>query len=333
MVLKFVILGFLFFIAAFFSGAETAITSINKLRLRELMKRKKTSTDLPELSEMELAMEYNHLLTTILVGATIVELVASVLGASIAMEIFHSRFLGLSTGVMIFFILLFGEIIPKVYSKQHAESLAPVVIPFLRFFNTLLFPLTRALVFIANFLIRIFGGSKVESVPFVTEKEIRSFIDIGEKEGVVEKEEGQMIDSVLEFTDKDVSQVMRKREEMFALKEGMQIDQIITLAIESGYSRLPVYRDTLDHIVGIIYTKDLLNLWKNRDLIKLQDLVREPYFVLDSMKVKDLLRQFQQRKLQMGIVIDEEGSVRGLVTLEDLVEEIVGEIHDEYDTE
>jgi len=142
-----------------------------------------------------------------------------------------------------------------------------------------------------------------------------------------------MIHSVFDFGDKNVVQVMKPREEVYAIKEGMLLKDILTLAVVSGYSRLPVYRDTVEHVVGVIYTKDLLNLWKNGELINMQDIIREPYFVLESMKVKDLLKQFQKRRIHIGIVVDEENRTRGIVTLEDLVEEIVGEIRDEYDTE
>jgi len=332
MILKFILLGALFILAAFFSGAETAITSINRLRLRELMRRKNSAQG-REKQEFEWAADYNHLLTTILVGVTIVEMTASIMGAAITIEIFHSRMLGFYSGVMIFFILIFGEIIPKIYSKRHAESLAALVIPPLRFFDILLYPVTKALVLIANILIRIFGGMKVDSVPFVTEKELKLFVDIGEREGVFESDEGRMIHSVFDFGDKNVVQVMKPREEVYAIKEGMLLKDILTLAVVSGYSRLPVYRDTVEHVVGVIYTKDLLNLWKNGELINMQDIIREPYFVLESMKVKDLLKQFQKRRIHIGIVVDEENRTRGIVTLEDLVEEIVGEIRDEYDTE
>ena len=173
----------------------------------------------------------------------------------------------------------------------------------------------------------------MKSVPFITEEELRGLVDIGEKEGVLEKDEKEMIHSIFEFGDVKVSQIMKPLETIVAVKEEMQLNEILTIAVESGYSRIPVYREDLNHISGIIYTKDILNLWKNKELIKLQDIVREPYFVMESMKVKDLLKQFQSRNLHIGIVIDENNITKGLVTLEDVVEEIVGEIRDEYDTE
>ncbi|PIZ16453.1 hypothetical protein COY51_02765 [Candidatus Desantisbacteria bacterium CG_4_10_14_0_8_um_filter_39_17] len=323
MFIKFIILFFLLLLSAFFNMAEITLTSLDKWKLEKLIKKR----------EEEWADEVSRLLTTVLVGTDIANLSASAIASTIALDIFGNKGIAIATGIMIFVILFFCEITPKIFSKQHAKTMSPFIIKVLMLFDKLFYPVTRLFVLFANFLIFLFRGESVKSVPFITEEELRSLVDIGEKEGVLEKDEREMIHSVFEFGDVKVSQIMKPLETIVAVKEEMQLNEILNIAVESGYSRIPVYREDLNHITGIIYTKDILNLWKNKTLIKLQDIIREPYFVMESMKVKDLLKQFQSRKLHIGLVIDENNITKGLVTLEDVVEEIVGEIHDEYDIE
>lgn len=322
MVIKFIVLFILLLFSAFFNMAEIILTSLDKWKLEKFIKKR----------EEEWADEISRLLTTVLVGTDIVNLSASAIASVIALDVFGNKGIAIATGIMIFIILFFCEITPKIFSKQHVKAISSFIIRTLLIFDKLFYPVTKILVLLANFLIFLFRGKEIKSVPFITEEELRGLVDIGEKEGVLEREEREMLHSVFEFGDKSVSEVMKYTETIVAVKEGMQLNEILTIAIESGYSRIPVYREDINHIVGIIYTKDLLSIWKNKDLIKLQDIVREPYFVIESMKVKNLLKQFQIRKIHMGIVVDEKNETKGLVTFEDLVEEIVGEIHDEYDT-
>jgi len=323
MFIKVIVLFILLIISAFLNMAEIILTSLDKWRLEKLIKKR----------EEEWADEVSRLLTTVLVGTDIANLSASALASLITLEIFGNKGIAIATGIMIFVILFFCEIIPKIFSKQHIEAIAPLIIKPLVLFDRLFYPITKTLVLFANFLIFLFRGKEVKSVPFITEEELRRLVDIGEKEGVLEKDEKEMIHSIFEFGDVQVSEVMKPVEAIVAINERLQLNDILTIAVESGYSRIPIYREDITHIAGIIYTKDILNLWKNKDLIKLQDIIREPYFVIETMKVKNLLKQFQSRKLHIGIVIDENNLTKGLVTLEDVMEEIVGEIQDEYDTE
>jgi len=324
MITKIIILFFLLVLSAFLNMAEMILTSLDKWKLEEILKKKK---------EEEWSEEISRLLTTVLVGTDIANLSASAVASTIALEIFGNKGIAIATGIMIFIILFFCEITPKIFSKKFAKQAAGFVIKPLVFFDMILYPVTKVLVLFANFLIFIVGGKKVKNVPFITEEELKSLVDIGEREGVIEKDEKEMLKSVFKFTDMQVLHVMKPIDSVIAVSEGTKLDEILTIATESGYSRIPIYQGDIERIVGIIYTKDILNLWKNKDLIKLADIIREPYFILATMKLKDLLKQFQKRHIHIGIAVDENNKPVGLVTLEDVMEEIVGEIRDEYDTE
>ncbi len=165
----------------------------------------------------------------------------------------------------------------------------------------------------------------------LSEDELKQVIDAGSRSGAIDKTEHELIKSILEFSDITAKEIMVPRTDIVALDISMPREQIINKVVEEGYSRLPVYRDTLDNIIGIIYSKDLLSLMEHRDIIILQDIIRPAYFVPETKKISQLLREFQQNKVHMGIVLDEFGGTEGLVTIEDIIEEIVGEILDEYD--
>jgi CBS domain containing-hemolysin-like protein len=195
-------------------------------------------------------------------------------------------------------------------------------------------PLVRILSGITNALVRLLGGQAVRHGPFVTEEELRLLVTVGEEEGVLEEAETEMIHSIFEFADTPVREVMVPRIDMVALEHDATVDQAVDLALEGGFSRIPVYEDTIDNIIGVLYTKDMLKqLRENRGSQPISNLVRQAYYVPETKKLDDLLREIRQKRVHMVIVIDEYGSVAGLVTIEDLVEEIVGDIQDEYDHE
>src|SRR5438552_18886985 len=198
----------------------------------------------------------------------------------------------------------------------------------------LLHPLIVALSTITNTLVRLMGGQMKHRSTFVTEEELRLLVNVGEEEGVLEEEETDMIHSIFEFADTTVREVMIPRIDMITLESDATVDEAVDLALQGGFSRIPVYEETIDNIIGVLFTKDMLKqLREGHNSLPIRELVRPPYFVPESKKLDDLLHEIRQKRTHMAIVVDEYGSVAGLVTIEDLVEEIVGDIQDEYDRE
>lgn len=320
----------LLFLSAFFSASETAITSMNRLRLKHLVEEKVRGAKTLE----ELLEHPGRMLATILFGNNLVNIAASALATSLAIDIFKSYGVGIATGVMTFLVLIFGEITPKTFAAQNAEKLALRVAKPIAFLCTVLFPIVRIFVFVANLITRLLGGKTMKEGPFVTEEEIKTMVTVGEEEGVIEEEEKEMIHSIFEFTDTVVKEVMVPRMDMVCVENTAMLKDVLDVIIATGHSRVPVFEETIDNIVGIVYAKDILiEMAKEKMDISLQKLVREPYYVPETKRVSELLKELQKQRMHMAIVLDEYGGTAGLVTIEDLLEEIVGEILDEYDFE
>ena len=317
----------LLLLSAYFSASETALTSLGKLKMKSLIKREGRRAELLS-SWLE---DPSRLLATILVGNNIVNVAASVLCTFVLLRLLPETPAGkvgaISTGVMVCLILVFGEISPKTYARQNAERIALRTIRPLSGLSRILSPLIGLLVFVSP------GGGKAKPGPFMTEEEIKRMISLGEEEGVLEEEEKEMIDSIFKFGDTKVQEVMVPRSDMVTIEANQDLDNILKLVMEAGHSRIPVFKGRIDNIIGILYAKDLLNLWEqsSRARLKVKDLIHPAYFVPETKKVDELLREFQRQKIHLAMVVDEYGGTAGLVTLEDLLEEIVGEIEDEYD--
>ncbi|MCK4326805.1 HlyC/CorC family transporter [bacterium] len=317
----------LLLLSAYFSASETALTSLGKLKMKSLIGRAGRRAELLS-SWLE---DPSRLLATILVGNNIVNVAASVLCTFVLLRLLPETPAGkvgaISTGVMVCLILVFGEISPKTYARQNAERIALRTIRPLNGLSRILSPLIGLLVFVSP------GGGKAKPGPFMTEEEIKRMISLGEEEGVLEEEEKEMIDSIFKFGDTKVQEVMVPRSDMVTIEANQDLDNILKLVMEAGHSRIPVFKGRIDNIIGILYAKDLLNLWEqsSRARLKVKDLIHPAYFVPETKKVDELLREFQRQKIHLAMVVDEYGGTAGLVTLEDLLEEIVGEIEDEYD--
>ncbi|MCK4436864.1 HlyC/CorC family transporter [bacterium] len=317
----------LLLLSAYFSASETALTSLGKLKMKSLIGRAGRRAELLS-SWLE---DPSRLLATILVGNNIVNVAASVLCTFVLLRLLPETPAGkvgaISTGVMVCLILVFGEISPKTYARQNAERIALRTIRPLNGLSRILSPLIGLLVFVSP------GGRKAKPGPFMTEEEIKRMISLGEEEGVLEEEEKEMIDSIFKFGDTKVQEVMVPRSDMVTIEANQDLDNILKLVMEAGHSRIPVFKGRIDNIIGILYAKDLLNLWEqsSRARLKVKDLIHPAYFVPETKKVDELLREFQRQKIHLAMVVDEYGGTAGLVTLEDLLEEIVGEIEDEYD--
>ncbi|RLG57759.1 MAG: hemolysin, partial [Candidatus Hydrothermarchaeota archaeon] len=246
---------------------------------------------------------------------------------AIAIEFFGSKGIGIATGVLTFVILVFGEITPKSISAENAERISLVVAKPIKFFIKFFSPLVYILTLITGPVTKRSGKRRV----MITEDEIRLLVEMGEKEGVIEKEEKEMIKGVFEVGDMVAKEVMIPRVDMVCIEVNESIDEALKLIRETGFSRIPVYEGNRDNIVGILYAKDIIRHLNKK--IKIKDIMRPPFFIPETKSLRELLREMQKLKLHMAIVVDEYGGTAGLVTLEDIIEEIVGEIMDEVDEE
>ncbi|MBT9148293.1 MAG: Magnesium and cobalt efflux protein CorC [Syntrophomonadaceae bacterium] len=323
---QFLALTFLLALSAFFSGSETALTSLGKLKTKSLIEKRKIL--------FAWLNNPDNLLATILVGNNIANISASVLLTFILLRLFGETTAGkigaVSTGVMTFLILIFGEIAPKTYARVNAEKVALRAMKLLIFFSYLFSPLVKFFLFVAGQLIRLCGGRRGGFEPFMTEDEIKGLINLGEEEGVLEKEKKEMIEGVFEFGEKKVREVMVPRPDIVAIEIESDLEEAFKLAVSTGHSRILVFKEKIDDVVGVLYVKDLLGLWPKGEIKPLSKLMQIPYFVPEAKKVDELLREFKNRRIHIAVVVDEYGGTVGLVTIEDLIEEIVGEIENEY---
>jgi len=320
----------LILLSGFFSGSEAAFLSLRRIRLLHLIER-------GEKRAMRIASMLDHLerfLGTILVGNTLANVAVSAIATGIAIQHFGStRGITIATLITTLVLLVLGELVPKTLATSKPRRFAYGVIYPLEAVTVLLRPVVAVVRGMAWPFIRLMGARSAGVSPLVTEEDLKMMFHVGTEEGVLEVHEKEMLRSVIEFEDTMVKEVMVPRLDIVALPIDASFEQVVEIAMAKGYSRMPVYREDLDHIVGIAHVKDLLAVVEQKDLIRLPDMVRKPYFVPETKKIGRLLREFQVQKIHMAIVVDEFGAVVGLVTLEDLVEEIVGEIQDEYDEE
>ena len=325
LILKIVALFLLLLLSGFFSGSETALIRMERVKARSLLKRGVKGADIVQ----KLVNEPDTLLTTVLVGNNIVNIAASALATSIAIEYFGDLGVPIAIGVMTFLILTFGEIIPKTFAVHHTEQFSIAVSKPLEILIFVLRPVTKAL----SVMTTAFGkllGLKIQQKRLLSEEEVKTLLDIGEEDGAIERDEKEMMHGVLKLDYITVKNVMTPMEDMVCLEAHQGVDSAVELIKRYGYSRIPVFEATEDRIVGILYAKDLLINANNRTY-SVKKLMKPAYFVLETARVDDLLKEFRKGKFHIAIVRDEEGRTKGLVCLEDLLEEIVGSIYDEYD--
>ncbi len=309
-------------LSAFFSASETALFSISRTRARHLAKQKaKVFTLIKRMKDNP-----HRLLSTILVGNNIVNVGASALATSLAISLFSSYALGWATFGMTFLILVFGEVFPKSVATTNNVLIARLVIYPLYWFSFLFMPI----IFVLDFIPKMTG--RIKRTPSVTEEELMTFVEVVREEGEINEEEQKLIHRVFELDDTNASEIMTPRADMFVIEAEAPLDLKVITA--SGFTRIPVIEDSIDNVVGILNVKDLLtHLASGQGPADLRKLMRPPYFVPEHKKLDSLLQQFKKRKTHMAIVVDEHGGVSGLITLEDALEELVGEIRDETDKE
>ena len=314
------------FSAAFAAAAETSLTSVSRLRMRTLAEEGNRRARRVEA----LHSRPNEYLSTILTVNTAAVTVATTSTTVIAVERGgHSIPEALVTGLLTAFLLVFCEIAPKSLALRFNERIALLLGGPVSTLTTALRPVVGALTFLAGLIVRTAARGAVPG-PFVTEEELRMLVVMGEQQGVVEQEERQMITGILEMTDKPVREVMVPRVDVVGAEDDKTVAEVTRMVVASGHSRIPVYEETVDNVIGVVYAKDLLRHHDDQSR-PVRSLVREAYFTPEAKKVGELLHDMQERKVHMAIVVDEYGGTAGIVTIEDLIEEIVGPIRDEYD--
>ncbi len=329
-VLELIGLGVLLLCSALLTGAEAAFFSLGRARLKELaLEADKKSAPLTPLLR-----EPHELLVTLLVGITLVNIAASALAASIAGRLFGSWGLALSIAVMILLLTVFGEVLPMTLAVEHPRRFVAWVSRPVAWLSALLAPIRIGLGAFTALTLRMVGSERRPGEPEISEEELRTLVDVGAREGVVERTEREMIHKVFELEDTLVRTVMVPRPDMFCLDVTTPAADLLDLLREQLHSRVPVFEQTIDQIIGVLYTKDLLpHLRGLPPDFDLRTQLHPPYFVPESKRADALLREFQAKKIHLAIVVDEYGGTAGLVTLEDLLEELVGEIRDEFDEE
>ncbi len=315
-----VVLIVLLLLSAYFSSAETALFSISRVKARHIAKEKGLTNALIK----KMKDDPHRLLSTILIGNNIVNVGAAALATAITIRLATSNAVGIATGIMTCLILIFGEIIPKSVATRNNLLIARLVIIPLYWLSILFAPI----IFMLNFIPRL--THKVQRKSRVTEEELMTFVEVVEEEGGIEEEEKELIHNIFEFDDTSASEIMTPRADMFVINadEEFQLEEIV----KSGFTRFPVIEGDIDHVIGILNIKDILMHQATcQDTVNVRAVMRECYFVPENKKLDNLLQQFKKRKQHMAIVVDEHGGVSGLITLEDALEEIVGEIIDETD--
>ena len=312
---------FLVICSAFFSASETAYTSLNLVR----MKRMAADGDARAAKVLKLAERYESLLSSILIGNNIVNILASSLATVLFVRALGNKGVTVSTLVITVVILLLGEVTPKNIAKEHAEAIAMKFYPLLFMLTKLFTPLNWLLGCWQKLIGKVVKPAEDRGY---TEEELITIVEEAENEGGIDAHESELIKSAIEFTDVDVEEILTPRVEVQAVELGASDDEISELFQESGYSRLPVYQETVDNIVGILHEKDF---YANRGKVPVRELMSNPTYVMQNTKVSDLLKLLQKTKSHMAVVVDEYDGVQGIVTMEDILEELVGEIWDEHD--
>ena len=326
-IIQLVIVIILLSASAFFSSAETALMTSNKLKMRNLADNgNKRAAKVLKVTE-----NTDKMLSAILIGNNIVNLTASSISTALTLKIFGSKLVGIATGILTFLILVFGEITPKNVASKNAENMALSYIGVISFLVTLLTPVIFIVNTVAKFVISIFNKNGDDNNA-VTEEELRAMVEYSHEEGVIENEEKKMIVNVVDFGDTVAGDIMVPRVDMVMVDEKSSYEEILQVFREERYTRIPVYEETPDNVIGILNVKDFL-LIEDKENFVMKELLREPLYTYEYKKTSALMMDMRKTGANIVIVLDEYGITAGLITLEDMLEEIVGEIRDEFDAD
>jgi len=327
-IVQFIILFVLLLLSAFFSSAETALMTVNKIRLRTLAE----SGAKGAARVLDITEDSGKLLSAILIGNNVVNLSASSIATILATKLLGSAGAGVATGILTFLILIFGEISPKTLATIHAEKLSILFSAPIAFLMKVLTPIIFIINKLAMGFLFLIGVKASDADTQMTEEELLTIIDVSKEEGVIEDEEHEMINNLFDFGDSQAKEVMVPRIDMVFADVNSTYDELITIFKDNMFTRLPVYEENTDNVIGILNMKDVL-LCTDKEYFSIRELIREPYFTYEHKNTAELFIEMRKSSISLAIVLDEYGATAGLITLEDLLEEIVGEIRDEYDTD
>jgi Hemolysins and related proteins containing CBS domains len=313
-------------LSSFFSSSETALTTVSKIRMRTLAE----NGDKHAKIVLSVTSDTGKMLSAILIGNNIVNLSASSIATTLALKLFGSMGAGIATGLLTLIILIFGEISPKTYASIYSDKIALKFAPFFKTYILILTPVIFIINILAHGFLRLFRVNPKDAVPAITEDELKTIVDVSHENGIIESEEREMIQNVFDFGDALAKEIMIPRIDMECISIDNTYEEIIQIFRENKFTRLPVYENTTDNVVGILNMKDLL-LAEDTTHFSIRSFLREAYFTYEHKKLAELFIEMRKNSINMTIVLDEYGSTAGLITLEDLLEEIVGEIRDEFD--
>jgi CBS domain containing-hemolysin-like protein len=317
----------LLILSAFFSGSETALTAINKLRMRSLADDNVKGAK----NALKLIEDPTKMLSALLISNNVVNISASALTTTMAIDIWGNKWVGLATGILTLIILVFAEITPKSISAIKAEKVALRISGSVLIVTKLLTPVIFIINKLCNGIMRLLGTDPNEKPTPMTESELRTILEVSHEEGVLESEERRMITNVVDFGDSLAKDVMVPRIDMSFASVDLSYDELVQLFSVDKYTRLPVYSESRDNVIGIVNLKDVFFYNGKKEDFNILDIIREPYFTYEFKKTSELLIEMRRDSIALAIVLDEYGATAGLITIEDLLEEIVGEIRDEYD--
>lgn len=324
-IIQAVILVLLLLLSAFFSSAETSLTTINPIKVRTLIENSnKRAMTLQKVTE-----QHGKMLSAILIGNNIVNISASSLATTMAIDIWGNYAVGIATGILTILVLLFGEIMPKNIAMIKSEPLALFYAPIIYGLMWILTPVIFIIDSIAGFFLKFFHINPSQK-NVMTENELRTYVDVSHEDGVIESEEKDMIINVFDFSDSVAKDIMIPRIDMVTIEENAGYNELMALFRECMYTRIPVYKDDRDNIIGLVNIKDFI-LVNDRDTFQVSDIIRDAYYTYEFKKTADLLMEMKKTTNNVAFVLSEYGACVGMITLEDLLEEIVGEIRDEYD--
>ncbi|MBO5617196.1 HlyC/CorC family transporter [Pseudobutyrivibrio sp.] len=326
LLIRFIILVLLLALSAFFSSAETALTTVNKIKLKTMA----DDGDKRALRVLNVVERPKKMLSAILIGNNIVNLSASSLATTLAIDIFGSVGAGIATGILTLLILIFGEITPKSLATLNSTNLSLLFAPIIGSLMWLLTPVIAIVNFLAGIIIRLFGIDPDFKDETITEEEIRTMVDVSHESGAIEGDERTMIHKVFDFSDACAKEVMIPRIDMTMVDADISYQDLISVFKEDMYTRIPVCEPDTENIIGIVNMKDFLGVLPSDDF-NVRDFIRDVYFTFEMKNVSDLFDEMREEAATVSIVLDEYGDLAGMITMEDLLEEIVGEIRDEYD--
>lgn len=314
--------------SAFFSSSETALTSLNVFKIRQMEENGVENSSLVR----KLTDNIGKVLTTILIGNNIVNIATTTVATIFFTDLFGAKGAIISTIVLTLTILIFGEVTPKNIASSASEKVVLSVAKPIKFFDFILKPMSFFLQAITNFLTRLIIGENAQKGDIVTEEDLKTIVDVSEEQGVINDQESEIINNVFEFGDSDVEDIMTARTNMEAIAVDMEDKELKDFLKNCKHSRIPVYGKSIDNIIGILHMKDIVAFIAEDKELNIEEMVRPAFYVYDNMHIFDLFKQMRGENVSLAIVIDEYGGTSGIVTIEDIVEELVGEIEDEYDT-